>query len=164
MSTDYALSYLDKDNANMCIVDMEKPDSTITISSPMGSAALKGCHEVQNIGAVETYQRRYLWVAALEIVEHDALDATTGSEKPKTAIIPSRPTTESLGIDAERLAIIQLTAENVKQHFDKDNIIDAYGECLDITDGDEKTALWNLLPSNIRTAITNHGKSLKKAA
>ncbi len=30
------------------------------------------------MGAVETYQRRYLWVAALEIVEHDALDATTG--------------------------------------------------------------------------------------
>jgi hypothetical protein len=42
----------------------------------MGSAALKGCHEVQNIGAVETYQRRYLWVAALEIVEHDALDSS----------------------------------------------------------------------------------------
>ena len=159
-----AIVSFDKDNANMCIVDMEKPDSTITISSPMGSAALKGCHEVQNIGAVETYQRRYLWVAALEIVEHDALDATTGSDKPKALVIPASPTTESLGIDAERLAIIQLTAENVKQHFDKDNIIDAYGECLDITDGDEKTALWNLLPSNIRTAITNHGKSLKKAA
>jgi hypothetical protein len=47
----------------------------------MGSAALKGCHEVQNIGAVETYQRRYLWVAALEIVEHDALDATTGKDQ-----------------------------------------------------------------------------------
>ena len=47
----------------------------IVITSPMGSAALKGCHEVQNIGAVETYQRRYLWVAAFEIVEHDALDA-----------------------------------------------------------------------------------------
>jgi hypothetical protein len=44
----------------------------------MGSAALKGCHEVQNIGAVETYQRRYLWVTALEIVEHDALDSSEG--------------------------------------------------------------------------------------
>jgi hypothetical protein len=46
----------------------------------MGSAALKGCHEVQNIGAVETYQRRYLWVAALEIVEHDALDSSPGAD------------------------------------------------------------------------------------
>ena len=53
---------------------------SIVITSPMGSAALKGCHEVQNVGAVETYQRRYLWVTAMEIVEHDVLDATTGTD------------------------------------------------------------------------------------
>jgi hypothetical protein len=47
----------------------------------MGSAALKGCHEVQNIGAVETYQRRYLWVTAMEIVEHDALDSSEGVDE-----------------------------------------------------------------------------------
>lgn len=56
-------------------------DGKITITSPMSSAALKGCHDVQNLGAVQTYQRRYLWQSALEIVEHDALDATTGIEK-----------------------------------------------------------------------------------
>ena len=67
-----------QDIATMTIHDVDGGES-ITITSPMGSAALKGCHEVQNIGAVETYQRRYLWVAALEIVEHDALDSTTGS-------------------------------------------------------------------------------------
>jgi hypothetical protein len=31
---------------------------------------------------VETYQRRYLWMTALEIVEHDILDASTGYEPP----------------------------------------------------------------------------------
>ena len=64
--------------------------SQIVITSPMGSAALKGCHEVQQIGAVETYQRRYLWVAALEIVEHDALDGSPPVEEKKldvTAIL-----------------------------------------------------------------------------
>ena len=70
----------DRETATMTIVDLDNPADTITITSPMGSAALKGCHEVQNIGAVETYQRRYLWVAALEIVEHDALDKTTGKK------------------------------------------------------------------------------------
>ena len=65
--------------ATLSIVDIDS-GQTLELTSPMGSAALKGCHEVQNIGAVETYQRRYLWVAALEIVEHDALDATTGSD------------------------------------------------------------------------------------
>jgi len=61
--------------ASLTIVDTEG-GGEIVITSPMGSAALKGCHEVQNIGAVQTYQRRYLWVTAMEIVEHDALDAS----------------------------------------------------------------------------------------
>lgn len=62
-----------KELATLTIVDQES-GGQIVFTSPMGSAALKGCHEVQNIGAVETYQRRYLWVAALEIVEHDAIE------------------------------------------------------------------------------------------
>jgi len=69
--------------ATLTIFDIDEPDKTIIITSPMGSAALKGCHEVQNIGAVETYQRRYLWITALEIVEHDALDALTGDDQPE---------------------------------------------------------------------------------
>ena len=68
------------DLATMTVVDLDNPADTIMFTSPMGSAALKGCHEVQNIGAVETYQRRYLWIVALEIVEHDALDKTTGKK------------------------------------------------------------------------------------
>lgn len=64
-----------KEVATLTIVDLEGT-SKLEITSPMSSAALKGCHEVQNLGAVETYIRRYLWVAALEIVEHDALDSS----------------------------------------------------------------------------------------
>lgn len=71
-----AVVSFDADKASMIIRNVETPDEYLTLYSPMGSAALKGCHEVQNIGAVETYQRRYLWVAALEIVEHDALDSS----------------------------------------------------------------------------------------
>ena len=70
------------DLALLRIVDVED-GSYVEFTSPMGSAALKGCHEVQNIGAVETYQRRYLYVTALEIVEHDALDAVVGDPKQK---------------------------------------------------------------------------------
>jgi len=67
--------------ASMHIVDVED-GSMVIIHSPMGSANLKGCHEIQNIGACETYSTRYLWTAALCIVEHDALDATTGKSEP----------------------------------------------------------------------------------
>ncbi len=72
-----AISFTE-DLATMVVYDVED-GSSVTFTSPMGSANLKGCHEVQNIGAVETYQRRYLYVTAMSIVEHDALDAVTGS-------------------------------------------------------------------------------------
>jgi hypothetical protein len=67
--------------AYLTIHDTET-DGFVTFTSPMSSAALKGCHDVQNLGAVQTYLRRYLWTNAFEIVEHDALDATTGGVEP----------------------------------------------------------------------------------
>lgn len=159
-----AVVSFDKETASMRIIDIDVPESTIVLTSPMGSAALKGCHEVQNIGAVETYQRRYLWVAALEIVEHDALNSTTGSDKPKAPIIPASPKTEDLGITAPRLAIIQLAAENIKELFAKNDVVGAYGERISVEDGDEIIALNNLLPSNIRSALKAHYQSLQQKA
>jgi len=71
------------DMAYLTIYDTDGGDSNfVTFTSPMSSAALKGCHDVQNLGAVQTYLRRYLWTNAFEIVEHDALDATTGGAEP----------------------------------------------------------------------------------
>jgi hypothetical protein len=67
--------------AYLQITDTEDGTS-IMFSSPMSSASLKGCHDVQNLGAVQTYLRRYLWTNAFEIVEHDALDATLGNDEP----------------------------------------------------------------------------------
>jgi hypothetical protein len=61
--------------ATLTIVSVDD-GSKIEITSPMADAQLKGCHPIQNLGAVETYTRRYLWVTAMEIVEHDALDAS----------------------------------------------------------------------------------------
>lgn len=55
----------------------------IVFSSPMGSIELKGSHNIQNLGAVQTYLRRYMWMAAFEIVEHDALDAGSVEKKPE---------------------------------------------------------------------------------
>jgi hypothetical protein len=72
----------DSETAMMQLYDVED-GSFVLFESPMGSASLKGCHEVQNIGAVETYQRRYLYTTAMAIVESDALDATTAKEEPK---------------------------------------------------------------------------------
>lgn len=63
-----------KDLATLTIVNSENPEENIVFTSPMSNATLKACHEVQNLGAVETYIRRYLYINAFEVVEVDAID------------------------------------------------------------------------------------------
>lgn len=77
----------DKEVASLVIIHTED-QSTVTFTCPMSSASLKGCHEVQNLGAVQTYTRRYLYTNAFEIVEADALDSTLGKDdkKPKSKV------------------------------------------------------------------------------
>ena len=70
------------DYAELSIYDTE--DGTmVTITSPMADANLKGAHPIQNLGATESYQRRYLWMTALELVEHDPIDSSAGTDAPK---------------------------------------------------------------------------------
>jgi hypothetical protein len=69
--------------ASLTIINSELPTEQIVFFSPMSTASLKGCHEIQNLGAVETYLRRYLYVSAFDIVEHDALDSTQGNDGRK---------------------------------------------------------------------------------
>jgi hypothetical protein len=56
--------------ATMTVNDIETGES-FCITSPMSTAKLKACHEVQNLGAVESYERRYLWMTLMEVVESD---------------------------------------------------------------------------------------------
>ncbi|ONI47276.1 hypothetical protein AN644_00165 [Candidatus Epulonipiscium fishelsonii] len=71
------------EEATLTIVNIDKPDEKIIFNSPMAEATLKGCHAIQNIGAVQTYQRRYLLMVAFEIVEFDILDSTVKIESKK---------------------------------------------------------------------------------
>lgn len=89
-----------RDYAELSITDVED-GAMITISSPMAAAELKGAHPIQQMGAIQTYQRRYLWMAALEIVEHDVLDATPGIDKspPKAAPKPEPVATLKISDD-----------------------------------------------------------------
>ena len=146
-----AVVSFDKDTATMHIVDMETNDSFV-ITSPMGSAALKGCHEVQNIGAVETYQRRYLWVAALEIVEHDALDATTGKDKGVPIVTATQGAMDVLPED-QREYMRDLAMECIAL-VKQQNTLGAWLRLeRENLDDEQKTALWTLLDSKTRSAI-----------
>ena len=90
------------DEATLTIADAEKvspQDPVLLFKSPMSTAQLKRCHEVQNLGAVETYIRRYLWTIALELVEHDAIDASEpdGVKPKKTEPEPKPEPKKELG-------------------------------------------------------------------
>jgi hypothetical protein len=141
-----------KESADMRIINTDKPEEMIVIESPMSSAALKGAHEIQNLGAVQTYLRRYLWVAALEIVEHDALDSSKPVEEKKVIITPSQgiadtiPPEEMQYLQELAIDLIANVAEgNPKQALDR---LDA-----EKLEADQKVALWSLLDSKTRSAI-----------
>jgi len=131
------------DLATLTITDTED-GSQIVLTSPMGSAALKGCHEVQNIGAVETYQRRYLWVSAMEIVEHDSLDATTGKER-NTGIRHSATKEETGDIAPARIQEIKNAANFGLSKFRAGDEVGGYEEISGIQDNEEKMFLWSYL-------------------
>lgn len=135
-------------DAVMTVTDLED-NSSVAFTSPMSSAALKGCHDVQNLGAVQTYLRRYLWVAALEIVEHDAVDSSDGPTEQK------KETKSRLPALSEKQG-----AEEYRKWMEvKSLLVDDDGNQIVERVNDE----WFKLPSNVRTAIKEHGKSLKAA-
>lgn len=67
----------DNDMATLTLVDTEFPENQLVFTSPMRDLELKGANAVQLLGGVETYQRRYLYMAVLDIVEADLFDSGT---------------------------------------------------------------------------------------
>jgi hypothetical protein len=141
-----------KESADMRIINTDKPEEMIVIESPMSSAALKGAHEIQNLGAVQTYLRRYLWVAALEIVEHDALDSSKPVEDKKVIITPSQGIADT--IPPEEMQYLQELAVELIANVAEGNPKQAL-ERLDSEnlEADQKVGLWSLLDSKTRSAI-----------
>lgn len=141
-----------KETADMRIFNTDKPDEVIVIESPMSEAALKGCHPVQNLGAVQTYLRRYLWVAALEIVEHDALDATTGRKGDAPIVTPKGNTGDDL--PEEEKEFLREMAASCEELVGNGNAVGAYKLVQEAAlESDQQTWLWSQLTAPTRSAI-----------
>ena len=141
--------------ASLTIVDVEQPDDKLVITSPMSTCEMKGLHEVQRLGAVQTYLRRYLWVAALEIVEHDAIDSSDGAEDKKAKKIIHTPTAGAMDNihPEERLYLQELALEAIAAVAAGTPRV-AYERIeADKLESDQKVALWTLLDSKTRSAI-----------
>lgn len=136
--------------ATLTITCVDDQTHKIEITSPMAEANLKGCHPIQNLGAVETYTRRYLWVTAMEIVEHDVLDATTGQRDIKStatagAFESLTPELKEVVLEvAMQVADLALT--------DPSKAVKTFQEAVE-GDNDLKVALWSRLDSKTRSII-----------
>jgi hypothetical protein len=146
------ISY-DTDYASLTITDVDD-GTNIVITSPMVEANLKGAHAIQNLGAVETYQRRYLWMTAMEIVEHDALDSSAPIKEEKIIITPTQGAMDTIPEDEQnylRELAVDLIA-TCEQGDPKVAWVKLEAENLD---SEQKVALWTLLPSKVRSALKN---------
>ena len=88
------------DEAVMTIINVDNPGDFIVFTSPMReiepiiSTKTGGevTNAIQRLGSVETYQRRYLYMVALDIVESDSIEPQTG-DNPPPAPKPTAPVT-----------------------------------------------------------------------
>ena len=90
----------ENDVATMIVHNVDSPAEFIRFESPMReiepiiSTKTGGevTNAIQRLGSVETYQRRYLYMIALDIVESDSIEPLTG-DNPPPAPKPAPPVT-----------------------------------------------------------------------
>ena len=140
-----------KDYADLTITDTD--DGTcIVVTSPMVEANLKGAHAIQNLGAVETYQRRYLWMTAMEIVEHDALDSSPPIKEQAPVISPRGGIGEDLPQEIKEF--LQDLASSVTELVKSGKAVDALAMIDEQElEADQKVYLSNHLESSVRSAL-----------
>ena len=137
----------DAEYASLTITDVD--DGTcIVITSPMVESNMKGASPIQSLGGCQTYQRRYLYMCATDLIESDSFDASAPIKEEKVVITPTQGIADTLPpeeMEYLRELAMELMALDGKQGLEK-----MEAENLE---ADQKVALWGLLPSKVRAAI-----------
>lgn len=139
----------DAEYASLTITDVD--DGTmIVITSPMVESSMKGASAIQSLGGLQTYQRRYLYMCACDLVENDSFDAAAPS-KEQLIITPAQGIRDELPIEilkyldelaVELIATCEKDPKAAWVRLEQENL-----------EADQKVALWGLMPSNVRSAI-----------
>lgn len=95
------------DEAKMVMTNVEAPEETIVFTSPMRDGEIKGQLPIQALGSVETYQRRYLYLAALDIVETDGIDEAAGAPEKTSGETAAKPKPQIPATPQQRTEIKQ---------------------------------------------------------
>lgn len=81
---------LTRNEATLKVVDVENPEETITFTSLIPELGTENVNmAIQNIGKIQTYQRRYLYMQFLDIVEQDTVDASKPANTKKSVPKPA---------------------------------------------------------------------------
>lgn len=117
----------DNEYATLTVINVDEPSETIVVTSPMADANTKNSTPIQALGATQTYLRRYLYLALLDIVEDDELDATLGKD--------DKPSKTKANVNAAKIVkLIETKYANemaVKQHIKSAYGVDAYDQLSD---------------------------------
>jgi len=141
----------DAEYASLTITDVD--DGTmIVITSPMVESTMKGASAIQSLGGLQTYQRRYLYMCACDLVENDSFDAAAPIKEEKVIITPTQGAMDSIP-EEEQIYLKELAMELIdlcEKEEPKKAWVKLEAENLD---AEQKIALWTLLPSKVRTAL-----------
>lgn len=110
--------------------------------------------DAQGYGSALTYCRRYSLMAACGIAPEDD-DANSAVKTMK-----HRPT-EGAIVKNGRITVVKATANAALARHEVSDFLGAYELVTSLTDSEEKTALWALLPSDLRAAIKKHSIELR---
>lgn len=142
--------------AVLTLNDCENPQEKVKFSAPFGSCQLKGCHEVQNIGASITYMRRYCWGMALELVENDAVDASEPLKQPSSNEQPQK-SEEELKLESEKTDVYNA----MKDVLNIEELRDVTLKIMDGKDKEKQKIFWNLALQVVRKKKWNESNFSK---
>ena len=101
------------ENAILSVINIDDTSERFEITSPMKEGEIKGATAIQNLGGVETYQRRYLYMALFDITENDMNDAgREDKDEPLKLTKELQSGIKEYGVDLEKL----------KAYLKKDNL------------------------------------------
>lgn len=105
--------------ATLTIINIDNTQEVITFISQLDRDESMIKNPIQKVGAIQTYVRRYLYLNALDIVEADAIELTTGkeaTEEPKVKTKATKSTKPKTKAEREEIA---------------EDLIDSDGEATD---------------------------------
>lgn len=74
------------EESTLTLINSDNPAEQIVFNMLGGSCSLKGTQDIQNNLAVVSFQKRYLYLNLLDVVESDGIEAATGKEDAKEQV------------------------------------------------------------------------------